>query len=186
MQTTDYVRYYHLEPYLFSTVHERFHRDHQLNAFDLMSIVVWKANRAKSKVAKRLTGHARPGEDLDAVSKRLTGFLHSCRDDESRLRVLMSQWGFRLPMASAILTVCFPERFTVYDVRVCEELGAHAELSYATRQDRIWQGYCRYVGAVRKASPAGLSLRDCDRYLWGRSAARQLEADIRRGFSGPE
>lgn len=147
-----------------------------------LSIVVWKANRAKSKVAKRLMARATRRESLDAVTKRLTKALYDCPDDENRLRVLMFEWRFRLPMASAILTVCWPDRFTVYDVRVCEQLGAHSELLYVMRPDRRWAGYCRYVEAVRQASPPGLSLRDCDRYLWGRSAASQLQAQIEEGF----
>ena len=35
----------------------------------------------------------------------------------------MDEWGFRLPMGSAILTVCFPASFSVYDTRVCDQLG---------------------------------------------------------------
>jgi hypothetical protein len=37
--------------------------------------------------------------------------------------ILMRDWGLRLPMASAILTVLFPEEFTVYDQRVCGSLS---------------------------------------------------------------
>ena len=68
MRASDYVRYYNLEPYLFTTVHKRFQRQHELGAFDFMSIVVWKANRAKSQVAKRLLTRTRGREDLDAVT----------------------------------------------------------------------------------------------------------------------
>lgn len=36
--------------------------------------------------------------------------------------------------------------------------------------------------AVKNAVPFRYSLRDKDRYLWGKSYAEQLERDIQRGF----
>ena len=41
------------------------------------------------------------------------------------MRILIEDWAFRLPMASAILTVLYPDSFTVYDIRVCSELQNH-------------------------------------------------------------
>lgn len=35
---------------------------------------------------------------------------------------------------------------------------------------------------LQHLAPAGLTLRDADRYLWGRPAARQLERDIQAHF----
>ena len=52
--TNDYLQYYDLESYLFDTVSQRFHKEGRLNAFDLFSIIVWKAERAKSRLAHRL------------------------------------------------------------------------------------------------------------------------------------
>jgi hypothetical protein len=48
---TDYARYYDLESYLFQEVSHRFTSRKPLSAFDFFRIVVWKANRSKSKVA---------------------------------------------------------------------------------------------------------------------------------------
>jgi hypothetical protein len=97
---------------------------------------------------------------------------------------LLQAWGFSLPMASAILTVLWPEEFTVYDVRVCDELGDFHSLVHRTHAESVWQGYCAYVSAVREAAAPGLSLRDKDRCLWARSAARHLQADLASGFAG--
>ena len=49
-----FVEHYHQERYLFDVVSPRFQREHELSAFDFFCIVIWKANRAKSKIAKRL------------------------------------------------------------------------------------------------------------------------------------
>jgi hypothetical protein len=182
MRASDYVDYFSLERYLFETVHRRFQRERSLGAFDLMSIVVWKANRSKSKIARRLKRGVQGREDLEAVARRLTSTLYRCGANQERLATLRD-WGFRLPMASAILSVCWPEEFTVYDVRVCEALEDYGHLQYVTRPDRLWQGYCAFVKAVRRASPHRFSLRVCDRFLYGRSAAKRLEADIQRWSS---
>jgi hypothetical protein len=89
-------------------------------------------------------------------------------------------------MASAILTVLWPKQFTVYDVRVCEQLkqagfGDYKQLTHR-RPHRIWDGYRAFRAAVCRATPISLSLREKDNYLWGRSAAEQLLRDIEQNF----
>jgi hypothetical protein len=48
---------------------------------------------------------------------------------------------------------------------------------------RLWPEYQKYCEAVKNAVPQYAALRDKDRFLWGRSAAVQLAADIATGFS---
>jgi hypothetical protein len=90
----------------------------------------------------------------------------------------MKDWGFRLPTASAILTVLYPNDFTVYDSRVCGELGAFEELADRQYSDSLWADYQRFLNKVNAAVPGSLSLRDKDRYLWGRSFYTQVIDDI--------
>lgn len=49
-------------------------------------------------------------------------------------------------------------------------------------QDGIWDGYQKFLRAIRDAAPANLDLRDKDRYLWGKAVSDQLTHDITRGF----
>jgi hypothetical protein len=177
-ETSQCLKYYDLEQYLFEDVRAAFHRDGYLSAFDFFSIVIWKANRAKSKVAERLT-NKREDRDLKSAVRELTAALYKASDGRERLRVLCD-WKFRLPMATAILTVLWPDEFTVYDIRVCSSLERFHELANQTKFDRVWAGYVTFVEAVREAAPAGLSLRDKDRYLWAKSAMGQLEQDLDR------
>ena len=97
----DYLRYQDIERYLFEDVHRRFHVDGKIGAFDGFSIVVWKPNRAKSRIARRLLANAPPHKDLDRVVRKRTATLARARDDRERMRLLWTE-GFRLPMASAI------------------------------------------------------------------------------------
>ena len=177
---SEFVDYYHLERYLFETVSPRYHKAKSLNAFDFFCIVVWKANRAKSKIAARLLsyGHA----TLDLAVKALTSQLIAAKTPEAKLHVLFESWGFRLPMATAVLTVLYPEDFTVYDVRVCDSLSAFHSLNNCTNSERRWNGYQSYKLAVEAAAPAGLSLRDKDRWLWGKSFATQLQLNVTDAF----
>ena len=159
----------------------RFRRDHFLGAFDLLSIVIWKANRAKSKVAKRLLRGG--GGSLEAAARRLTSALYKCKGDKARLATLRFEWGLGLPMSSAILSVCWPNRFSVYGYRVCAELRGWKHFATIKNPDRLWEQYEKFLNAVRGEAPKGLHLRDCDRFLWSRSTAHQLQEDIQRGFS---
>jgi hypothetical protein len=172
-----------LEAYLFGEVTERFQNDGTLSAFDFFCIVIWKANRSKSKVAARLRAKGHPSLAV-AVDALLKG-IRSAPDNRGRLSILIETWGFRLPMASAILTVLFPAEFTVYDVRVCDVLGDFKDAQHKAQFDVLWARYSAYIEAVRAAAPAQLTLREKDRYLWGKSFAEQLERDIAVGFQRP-
>jgi hypothetical protein len=176
----DFVLYYNLESYLLDTVRPRFHDQRRLSAFDFFSIVIWKANRAKSRVAKRLL--AKGAADLDVAVSQLTSDLAQQPTDKDRLRYLLGDWGLRLPMASAILAILYPDDFTVYDYRICDQLRAFHDLADRSKFEDVWHCYEAYRSRVRDIAPAGLSLRDKDRYLWGKSAYDQLVVDVERKF----
>jgi hypothetical protein len=89
----------------------------------------------------------------------------------------MRDWGFRLPTATAILTVLFPRQFTVYDMRVCESLGAFRKLENRRFSEELWKNYLSFKREIRNAAPSVLSLRDKDRYLWGKSFHKQVVKD---------
>src|SRR5262249_17322671 len=80
--------------------------------------------------------------------------------------------------ATAILTVMYPESFTVYDIRVCDELRKHHKLKYKRWSDAFWDGYHTYLNDVKDREPAVSALRDKDRTLWAKSFERQLSKDI--------
>jgi len=175
----DFSKYYDLEGYIFGEVAQRFRRDRCLSVFDLFSIVIWKANRSKSKIARRLS--AKGESDLPSAVKSLTAEIAAAIDSKERLAVLIENWGFRLPMASAILSVLYPDDFTVYDARVCEILGDFADAQYKKFAD-LWPRYSAYIERVRSEVPEMATLRDKDRYLWGKSFELQLNSDIKVGF----
>ena len=176
----DLRQFYDLESYFESTVRPQFEQHEYLTAFNFFFIVIWKANRAKSKIAPKLLLHGY--SDLDSAVKVLTKGLSQRDDNKEKLRYLFEDWGFWLPMASAILTILYPDEFTVYDTRVCYALGGFHKLNNIVNFDNLWHGYMDFKRAVKEAAPAGLSLRDKDRYLWGKSVYEKLQSDIENGF----
>jgi hypothetical protein len=182
MTDTNFLQYYDLEGYLFEVVSVRYAQDKTLTAFDFFCIVIWKANRAKSKVAKRLLAHGNGQANLGVAVGSLLAEISAAKDQRARLSVLIEDWGVRLPMASAILTVLYPEDFTVYDVRVCDVLGDFQDAQFKTDFATLWGRYSAYIMAVKGAVPECPSLRDKDRSLWGKSFATQLQTDIQSSF----
>jgi len=175
----DYRQYYNLESYLFDTVQPKFAQEGQLSVADFFCIVIWKANRAKSKIAERLL---QKYGNLETAVQSLTSGLSQQSNAEDKLRYLMEDWGFRLPMASAILTVLYPNDFTIYDVRVCDLLGRFHNLGNRVNFENLWREYQVFKQTVEGAAPSELNLRDKDRYLWGKSFYEQLMKDAENEF----
>jgi|SRR5665647_1371909 len=91
----DYKKFYNREKYLFTVVHQKFQLDHFLSVFDFFCIVIWKANRAKSKVASRIRLKE---PNLEKAVFEITNSLFYATSDEERLRILMVNWKLRLPV----------------------------------------------------------------------------------------
>jgi hypothetical protein len=180
MKAEDYRKYHDLERYLLEEVQPKFERDRCLSTFDFFCIIIWKANRSKSKIANKLISMGYP--DLDSTVTALVSAIVSAPTTKERLRVLIEDWKFRLPMASAMLAILYPLEFTVYDVRVCGILKDFHHAKNKANFDDMWSDYCAYLGAVRREVTHIENLRDKDRFLWGKSFALQLEKDIGNRF----
>jgi len=98
------------------------------------------------------------------------------------MKVLIEEFGFRLPMSSAILSLLYPDIFTVYDFRVCEIITEFKGLDNTLNFEKLWLGYTKYIDSVKKHEPENLSLRDKDRFLWGKSFYEQLNNDLKMNF----
>ena len=120
-----------------------------MTAFDFFCIVIWKANRAKTKIAQRLLKY---NPDINQSVKDLTAKIFSATDDRQKLKVLIDDYQFRLPMSSAILSLRYPDNFSVYDVRVCNTLTNLRGLDTNTNFEKLWLGYKDYIDNVKKMS----------------------------------
>lgn len=175
---TDYLKFYDLEKYILTDVKDNFSKDGFLNSFDFFCIIIWKANRAKSKIANRLLTF---NPDLNEGVKNLTNKIHKATEDKEKLKILIKDFGFRLPMASAILSLLYPDQFTIYDIRVCDTFPNYKGLDDLIFE-KLWVGYRNYIEDVKNYGTQNLSLRDKDRLLWGKSFYEQLNSDLKTKF----
>jgi len=159
----------HLENYLFGEVRGNFQKRGFLTPEEFFCIVIWKANRAKSKIKAKLL---RRGGGLEQIVKKLTNEIFKASESRERLKILLDGWKFNLPMATAILTILYPEDFTIYDIRVRGELGIE---DFAGRKNQIERYFSEFLSRVKEKAK-GKNLRDKDKYLWGKSFYEDLAA----------
>ena len=172
----DPLTYYSPETYLFATIGEGFSKTGQLTPEELYLIIDWKAPRARTKHLSRLARNG--GGTFTLATQRIAADLYSAVGPEQRLEVLMTKWDFRLPTASALLSVLYPDMFTVYDVRVCRMIGDFEKLGDRNWSAETWREYQQFKAEVRKHAPPNFTLRDCDRWLWGKDKQKTLIAEI--------
>jgi hypothetical protein len=65
----------------------------------------------------------------------------------------------------------------VYDVRVVEQLKDFGKLGARKFSDEMWQEYQKYKAKIDAVTPP-MSLRDKDRYLWGKSVYEQALREV--------
>jgi len=163
----DYSKYYNLEDYLFGEIRNKFQQRGYLTAEEFFCIVIWKANRAKTKIKDKIL--ERKGTIAENI-KKLTSEIFKKSNNEEKLAVLLKKWNFGLPMATAILTVLYPNDFTVYDIRTRNQLDIK-DFSY--RKNQIEKYFSEFLPKVKKQP--GKNLREKDRYLWGKSFYEDLK-----------
>ncbi len=182
MNILDYSKYYDLEDYLFNKVSSNFSKRGYLTAEEFFCIIIWKANRAKSKIAKKFENE----NNLDEAIKKLTSSIYKSATNKDKLAVLIKDYGFYLPTASAILSVLYQDKFSVYDTRVCDML----EQKYNTKKyhniknwifKNLWNGYEEYLQKTLELFGKS-NYREADKYLWGKSFYEQLKKDLNTNF----
>jgi len=143
----DPIKYYHLETFLLQDVRQRFERDHSIGAFDFFSIIIWKSNRSKTKVANRLLTKSK-NLNLEQISRKISADIAQAKTEKEKMKVLIVHWGFKLAIASAILTIFYPEKFTIYDYRAAGQVNEGVRLKDKTKFEDIWIGYIVFRAKV--------------------------------------
>ena len=145
------------------------HEGQRLTPQDVLLILKWKLGRIRSIHSKTVNE-----KNMACINQAVQNAAIS-ENRNLALKTLASLPGIRLAAATAILTVCYPNDFTIIDQRVLGQLG----LGPATTDRWTVDEYLkRYLPAVReRAKGWGCTLRDADRALWGLSVRKQM-ADI--------
>ncbi len=155
----EYLKYYFLENYLFTDVNKNFQKNGYLASEEFFAIVIWKSNRAKTNVRRGI-------EKSKKTIREITSEVFRATTPEQKLNILTSIPSIGIPMASAILTVCYPDDFTVADYRACAALKNFGEEIIGNPTTRT-ATYFEYLEKCKKlAHKYNFSLRNFDRILW--------------------
>jgi len=158
-----WLKLYDLEGYLFEEVRRRFEAEQTLRPYDFFAIVIWKSNRAKTKIKRGLA-------DASKTVETLMREVSQSDQPQAKVEVLLRVRGIGPAMASAILTVCYPETFTVLDYRAWETLQQASVDGLPESYPQSPEAYLVYCRACQTlADRMGLSLRELDRALWAKS-----------------
>jgi hypothetical protein len=171
----DPICYYSPETTIFPVIAQHFADTGHLDPIAFYLILDWKSPRARTRHLLRL---ARISGSFKTAVDGIAADLTAAVGPQQQLEALLTTWGFRLPTATAILTVLYPGVFTVYDIRVCNTLGKFHQLGNGAWEAASWPEYERFIDAVRETAPPGLSLRDCDRWLWGKDKQKTLHDEL--------
>ena len=158
-----YLKYYFLEDYLFNDVNKNFQRRGYLTPEEFFAIVIWKRNASKTKILNGIKKNER-------TIRKITSKISAAKTKEQRLNALLSPKipGIGIAFASAILTVCYPDDFTVADYRACASLKDFGEEITGNPTAKI-SAYFEYLDKCKKlAKKYNLSLRNFDRILWAK------------------
>ncbi|ETB64116.1 TPA: hypothetical protein DIC38_00640 [Candidatus Nomurabacteria bacterium] len=164
-----YIKYYNLEQYIFQDVGPNFRKTGKITIEDFFCIVIWKANRAKTNIRKKLSKNTTLSKSIISISDDI----YNAHSKEEKLEIMIKKWKFGFPMATAILTVLYPEDFTVYDYRVRGQLKIENIYS-------VDKYFSKFLPKVKKyADSLGENLRNTDKELWGKSFYEDLQKLIK-------
>jgi len=156
-----YLKYYFLENYLFNDINKNFQKRGYLTPEEFFAIVIWKSNRAKTNIRRGI-------EKSKKTIRAIMFGVFRAKTPEQKLVILTSIPSIGIPMASAILTVCYPDDFTVADYRACATLKNFGEEIIGSPTAKI-STYFEYLEKCKRlARKYNFSLRDFDRILWAK------------------
>jgi len=185
---------YDPETRVFSEIREKLSKGEGLSKRDVLLILRWKLGRIKDSNAKTVSD-----ENLKKINKAIAD-AKKPENAIAALEALDEIPGIGLATATAILTVCYPDTFTIIDERVLESLDLlprgyekkrkrkskkakkKKEDSKYNTEDWTAKEYVEdYLPKVNERKEKWKrSLRETDQVLWGLSVNRRIEKVIKK------
>lgn len=160
-----YLKYYYLETDFLKKAYKNFQKRGHLTPEEFFAIVIWKSPRAKTKIRNGLL------EKRKSIFK-ITSDIFRAKKREDKLKVLTKTPGIGIPIASAILTICYPNCFTIVDYRARASLKEFGEeiKGDPTTKTYPYKPYFDYLKKCKVLSQKyKISLRNFDRILWAKN-----------------
>ena len=125
-----YVRQYDPEKYLFEDIGPRVKERGYFKFSEFYEICMWKSVRPKKKYLK----------NKNSIEK-MSGEAFLEKDDVKQIKILCKLNGVGVPIASALLTVVYPEKYAVIDIRCLKILKSNNEVIGAYPSFKNWKKY---------------------------------------------
>lgn len=146
-----YLALYDLENYLFEVVGPEIRKRGYINFEEFYNICMWKSSRQKKNYLKNQ-------EKIEKITKEA----FKEKDELLKIEKLRSLDGVEIPTASAILTIVFPDKYGVIDIRCAEILEG-----YGIKKTMTTNNWLRYLEVIRQlARDNNLTPRDIDKILF--------------------
>ncbi len=148
-----YLEFYDLEYFLFNNIGKQVKRKGYLDFDDFFAIAMWKSNRQKPNYLKNK-------DSIKSISK--LAFREN--DESKKIELLCSLSGVGIPTASAILTVVFPERYAIIDIRCVEMLK---KLGFKLSNNMSVNNWIEYLKTMRGlAKKYNITPREMDKVFF--------------------
>ena len=130
-----------------------------LNKKIFYEICRWKSTRQTKRYQ----------ENNEEDIKEITKFAFSTKSERLRIDSLTILSGVQYPTASALLHLCFKNRYPILDFRALWSLSV--DISKITINYELWSSYCSYCKTT--SDMYGLDLESLDQALWTYSKLHQ-------------
>ena len=147
------IEEYDTEKIIFTEIGPRARKNCVLNFDDFYKICMWKSRRQKNRYLKNKN-------KVENISRK--AFLTS--DETKKIELLCGLDGVGIPTASAILTVLYPENYSIIDIRCIETLN---HLGYKMKNVMTVNNWLKYLEIMRDlAKENNVTTRDLDKALF--------------------
>jgi thermostable 8-oxoguanine DNA glycosylase len=144
------------EDFIFNKLGKKIKDQGFLTKEDFFQVVRWKSARAIRKAE----------ENSEEAIEKITKFTFDINNEEVKIRVISSLNGVSIPMASSILTIAFPEKYGVIDIRAWHTLYNFGLIDYCkdTYTVKDWLLYLKIIRKMGK--DFGFTPREIDKALF--------------------
>lgn len=151
--TKKYLDLYNIEDYIFKIIGPRIRKRGFIEFDDFYQICMWKSARQKQNYLKNKN-----------IVKDISRNAFNEKDESLKIKHLLKLKGVGIPTASAILTICFPDKYAVIDVRCIQMLN---KIGIKIRKSITINRWFEYLKIIRElAHENNLTPRQIDQILF--------------------
>ncbi len=166
-QLQDYIRKYYVEEVLFRDIGPKAKARGFLEFMEFLKIGLWKSVRQKNRYLKN-----------KAIVEKITKEAFLEQDEMKKMQILCDNLeGVDIPTASAILSIVYPEKYPVIDIRCLQTLAENGFSIKTTPPNvKIW---LQYLGIIRDlAKEFEVTPRDVDMALFAWHAEKHWDENL--------